>query len=135
MNEKLRAGALDGVDVLVVDDDADSREVIGAILRYAGAFVTMAASASEALVIMSTLIPDVILADIAMPENDGYMLLQAIQLLHTETRVPVIAVTGYGYTHPRERTLDAGFREHLSKPLDPVHAVAVIARIAAHGRR
>lgn len=107
--------------ILVVDDDAASLDYFAFALETCGAVVTVAASAREALQMVSPISPDVILSDIAMPGGDGYWLLNEIRR-HADpsvSRVPMVAATAYGRDHSRARVLAVGFHEHLSKPVDP----------------
>lgn len=120
---------LETVKVLVVDDDAASLDYFSFALETCGAVVTVATSAREALEMVSRVLPDVILSDIAMPGEDGYWLLSEIRR-HADRDVsglPVVAATAYGRSYPRAQALAAGFQEHLSKPVDPDLLCQVIA--------
>ena len=120
---------LETVKVLVVDDDAASLDYFAFALETCGAVVSVATSAREALALVSRVLPDVILSDIAMPGEDGYWLLSEIRR-HADGGVsglPVVAATAYGRAYPREQALAAGFQEHLSKPVDPDVLCQVIA--------
>ena len=128
---------LDDVRVLVVDDEVDSRELFASILESAGAEVLTAASAADAHRLLETERVDVLLSDIGMPGEDGYELLQRSRD-GGAGRVPALAVTAYARAADRRRALDAGFDEHLAKPVEPadlVGVVASLARSAAHLRR
>lgn len=118
--EQLPSDALLGVHILVVDDDEDARHLIRTILEYCGALVTAVASAPAALGTFRSVIPDVLLSDISMPDHDGYWLLQQVRALPAERggRVPAVALTAHGRAHGPDRTLAAGFQAHLSKPVD-----------------
>jgi CheY-like chemotaxis protein len=111
--------------VLVVDDDEDARELLRALLESRGASVLAATCVADALAQLAQLAqlahaPDVIVSDIAMPEEDGYTLVRAVRAreLGTERRIPVIAVTAYASASDRARALDAGFDLHFAKPVD-----------------
>jgi len=120
---------LETVKVLVVDDDAASLDYFSFALETCGAVVSVATSAREALELVSRVLPDVILSDIAMPGEDGYWLLSEIRR-HADRGVsglPVVAATAYGRNYPRSQALAAGFHEHLSKPVDPDVLCQVIA--------
>jgi CheY-like chemotaxis protein len=117
----LPVDSLAGVHVLVVEDDDDSRDLVRTILTYCGALVTAVPSAQEALRTLARVIPDVLLSDIAMPDQDGYWLIRALRALPAERggAIPAIAITAHGTTHGPDRTLAAGFQAHLRKPVDP----------------
>lgn len=108
---------LSGVHVLVVDDDVDALELIDMILRGAGASVTTAASAREALDARGPF--NVILTDIAMPEMDGYAFLRRLRSRATTADIPAIALTAYAREEDAERAIGSGFQEHLTKPVEP----------------
>jgi CheY-like chemotaxis protein len=112
---------LTGLKVVVVDDDEDSVEYFALALRTHGAVVMTAVNAIDALRLVQEQHPDVVLSDIAMVGGDGYWLLREIRRLGDDEvrRVPVVATTAYGREHSRERTLVAGFIDHLAKPVDP----------------
>jgi CheY-like chemotaxis protein len=121
-----------GVTVVVVDDDELSLDYFATALRTCGASVLTAADATEALRLVREHRPDVVLSDLAMRGRDGYWLIAAVREAPDESvaRVPIVATTAYGPEHPRERTLAAGFVEHLRKPVDPVVLCRTIGRIA-----
>src|SRR5262249_50680433 len=123
--------SLKGIRVLVVDDAPDSREVMAEILRRCGADATVAASASEALASIARDRPDVVLADIEMPEEDGYGLLRKLRALPSDEcrSIPVAALTAYAGECDRARALAAGFARHVSKPVEPKD-LANVARLA-----
>ena len=113
---------LDGVSVLIVEDDLDSCQLMAFILeRLCGARVWTAASAPEALALLAEITPDVLLSDISMPGMDGYDLLATVRTAKPERNrsIPAVAVTAFRHEHDRRRALRAGFREHLTKPIDP----------------
>ncbi len=110
--------SLTGLNLLVVDDEADSRALTATILRGAGAVVTECSSAKEAFSAFSANAPDVLVTDVAMPGEDGFSLLRRVRGLTPERggRTPCIAVTAYARNEDVARTLQAGFCRHLSKP-------------------
>ena len=120
------------VTVLVVDDDESSLDYFALALRTTGAAVMTASTAEDALRLVQEQRPDVVLSDIAMPGHDGYWLVRQIRGLPDPAvcTVPVVATTAYGRVHSRERTLAAGFVDHLPKPVEPDILCATIARAA-----
>jgi signal transduction histidine kinase/DNA-binding response OmpR family regulator len=122
--------SLTDVRVLVVDDEADARDVMAAMLRRVGANVLTAGSAAEALDAMDTFRPDVLLSDIAMPGQDGYALIRQVRA-HRRDNVPAIAVTAYARDDDRTRALAAGFGAHVTKPIDPPKLVTCIAQLVS----
>ncbi|WP_394839446.1 ATP-binding protein [Pendulispora rubella] len=120
--------SLDGIRVLVVDDEADARELLQVLFRVRGATVQSAASAEEARGAVASFGPDIILCDIGMPREDGYQFLRSIRELPEEQggRIPAIALTAYAYERDMQRALDAGFDCHLAKPANHVDLVRVI---------
>ncbi len=124
----LGAGRLGGVRVLVVDDDAAARELFATVLDVAGATVTTAASAQDAIALLRHSSQDVLLSDIEMPEVDGYSLVhEALAIARGRgERLVGIAVTAYSRPEDEARSLGAGFRFHLQKPVDPRALVAAV---------
>ena len=108
---------LQGVSVLLVDDDADSREMLSVALSLCGASVRVADSMRSAVTACDEARPDVILSDLSMPQHDGFDFLRAVRTRRTFENIPVIAVTGHAPL--RERALQAGFADFLTKPVDP----------------
>ena len=121
-----------GLKVLVVDDDGETVALFSMVLSVCGATVTTAANARDALRLLSAAAPDVVVSDIAMPGEDGYWLVREIQRLpdRAVSRVPVVAATAYGREHSRDRTLAAGFVDHVQKPVDPELLCRTVARAA-----
>ena len=128
-----RSGAirLDGVHVLLVEDDDDSRKLLGTMLKRYGARVTSTKSAAEALNVFSHEAPDVMISDIGMPDEDGYELIRKIRALPGEEggRTPAIALTGYASRKDRERALTAGYQQHMAKPIEQADMIAAIASL------
>jgi CheY-like chemotaxis protein len=120
--------ALSGLRIVAVDDDPDSLDVLVSILRLHQATAFGASSAAEALELMHRERPDVIISDIAMPEHDGYWLMQQVQRIAAEggRAVPCIALTAFANETVRRRALATGFAAHLSKPLNPDELVKAI---------
>ncbi|MBD1910213.1 response regulator [Leptolyngbya sp. FACHB-16] len=120
---------LDNIHVLVVDDDADNREMITFALEMYGARVTTSSSASDALDTLSQCKPDVLLSDIGMSEMDGYTLMQHIRKVTQTSQIPAIALTAYISEADRQQALAAGFQEHMPKPLEPALLVETILKL------
>ena len=128
----LHSARLEGVRALVVDDEADAREVTGTVLQQAGARVALAANADEALGRLQEEEHDVVIADIAMPGTDGYALIAALRALPgPASRIPAIALTAYGRDSDRARALEAGFDRHLAKPATPAQLTDVLVKLLA----
>jgi signal transduction histidine kinase len=125
-------GVLNGVRVLIVDDQADARELLSLVLTYAGAEVLTAGSAAEALKMLPQNKPDVLVSDIGMPFEDGYTLITQIRSLSAEEggNIPALALTAYATEEDRQRSLAASFKEHLPKPIEPAAFVAAVASLA-----
>nr|WP_242067297.1 PAS domain S-box protein [Leptolyngbya sp. FACHB-711] len=126
-------GGLQGIRILVVDDELDSREFVAFVLEQAGAIVTTAASGHEALQTLTLTKPDILLSDVGMPEMDGYTLLQQIRAWEakqgeTETPIRAIALTAYAGEVNQQQALAAGFQSHLSKPVSPEILIDAVNR-------
>jgi CheY-like chemotaxis protein len=104
---------------LVVDDVSDVREMFSLILTHAGYEVSEASCAQDAITLAQEHSFDVIISDIGMPEMNGYELAEALRALPGYESVPMVAVTGYSMFDDRNRSLNAGFNEHVTKPIDP----------------
>jgi CheY-like chemotaxis protein len=128
---------LDGLRVLLVDDDPEGAAVGDAILRTAGAVVECRSSAAAALALLRDWRPDVLVSDIEMPERDGYTLIRELRALPPDAggETPAIALTAYGRPQDRARSIEAGYEMHVPKPVDPGELTALIAALAARGRR
>ena len=128
---------LAGVRVLLVDDDAATREVAQAILEPLGADVWLASSAAEALVLLARDRPDVLVADIEMPGEDGYSLIHSVRSLpaHEGSGTPAAALTAFARPEDRWRALDAGFQLHLAKPIEPLGLAIAVAHLAGRAGR
>ncbi len=124
--------ALNGIRVLLVDDQDDTREFVERILAERGARVTVAASVAEALAQIEIGAPDVLVADIGMPDIDGYELIRTLRRRDAALggAVPAVALTAFAREEDRVRAIAAGYDEHVPKPLEPAVLFAVIARLA-----
>ncbi|MDP9122150.1 MAG: ATP-binding protein, partial [Acidobacteriota bacterium] len=127
---------LAGLRVLVVEDDANSREMLATLLEGYGAEVTATASAAEAMAALGRAVPDVLVSDIGMPEQSGYDLIRRVRALPAESggAVPALAFTAYTSEADRQEAVDAGFQLHLSKPAEPAKLRSAIARLARSPR-
>jgi len=124
-------GILAGLKVLVVDDEPDNREFLVVALQQLGATATAAASAAEAIDILQQSPPDILVSDIGMPVEDGYSLIRKVRSSQSGTakRLPAVALTAYASEQDRDRAIDAGYDEHLAKPIDPAVFAAILARL------
>ncbi|MEG4585247.1 ATP-binding protein [Microcoleus sp. MOSTC5] len=124
---------LEGLQILVVDDEADALELLSTILQKYGADVIAVASVKEALTVIETATcsPDVLVSDIGMPDEDGYSLIRKLRQLEAQRggRLPAIALTAYARNDDRRQALLAGFQMHLTKPVDAADLVAVVASL------
>ncbi|HEY9900854.1 MAG TPA: response regulator [Candidatus Sericytochromatia bacterium] len=131
---------LNGLRVLVVDDNVDTLELVTIILGEYGTEVITAASATEAIEAITQgarsasaqLKPNILISDIAMPGVDGYSLIRKVRTLSSEQggQIPAIALTAYASEEERTRILDTGFQMHIPKPVEPSELVAVVAKLA-----
>jgi len=128
--------SLAGIQVLVVDDEPDARELLTTVLEEEGAEVQAVASAQEALQVITQAPtpqrPDVLISDIGMPEEDGYSLIRRLRLIELEQggRIPAVALTAYARSEDRQQALLAGFQLHIPKPVQPAELVAAVASLA-----
>src|SRR5262245_21308705 len=138
---KIESGAsrltnLGGRRILVVDDEVDARDLLSTILSQAGADVTSVASADEALATLRRWRPDVLVSDIGMPGDNGYILIRKVRALRPEegSQVRALALTAYARAEDRTQALEAGFHSHIAKPVDPLELTALIAGLAPERR-
>ena len=122
---------LNGIEILIVDDDTDTREFVAFVLEQAGARIITADSATNALALFTQSQPDILLSDIGMPEMDGYMLIQQIRTLPAEQggEIPAIALTAYAGEMNQQQALAAGFQQHISKPVEPDRLISTIVNL------
>lgn len=122
---------LSGIQVLVIDDETDSREFVAFVLEQAGAEVTAATTAGEGFAMLTQSQPDVLLSDIGMPDMDGYTLMRQVRMLPPERggNVLAIALTAYAGDFNQQQALQAGFQQHLAKPIEPAALIRVIANL------
>jgi len=121
---------LDGVRVLMVEDEVDARDALSAIISQAGATVAAVGTAREALSKLTTWRPDVLVCDIGLPAEDGYALIGKVRALDADRggAVPAVALTAYAQANDRARVLAAGFQAHVAKPCEPDQLLRVLAR-------
>jgi PAS domain S-box-containing protein len=124
--------SLQGLKVLVVDDEADTRELIREVLKECGSEVILSRSAAEALEALEQHRPDILISDLGMPDEDGYSLITKIRALPAERggHIPAAALTAYARAEDRMRVLRSGFQFHLPKPVDSAELVTVVASLA-----
>jgi hypothetical protein len=126
---------LQGIKVLIVEDDEDSRELLCELLKLAGAQVFGAQSTMAALDALDGFAPDVLVSDIGLPQEDGYVLIRKVRDLEKKRgagSLPAIALTGYSQREYVERIRAAGFQAHLTKPVDPDRLVDTIQTATGH---
>jgi PAS domain S-box-containing protein len=122
---------LQGLKVLAVDDEADSRALLKMLFETCGAEVQLAASTPEALEMLEKFNPDILVSDIGMPEHDGYSLIRQIREKEQSTgrRLPAVALTAFARTEDRFQALQAGYNMHVPKPVEPAELALVISRL------
>jgi len=122
---------LRGTRVLVVDDDADNREMLAIILGHTGALVATADCAAEALSVLEREHSQVLISDIGLRDEDGFSLLRKVRALPASQggNIPAIALTGHGTREDRAQSLDEGFQVHLTKPIALDELVAALVRV------
>lgn len=127
------SGTLTGLDILVVEDDDDTRFFITTVLEMDGAKVIAVISAADARNVLSELQPDVLISDIGLPGEDGYTFISKLRALKSNNsgRVPAIALTAFADSEARIRALEAGFDTHISKPVAPEELVEIVANLVA----
>ncbi len=130
--DMMRSKILTGLHVLVMDDEADTRDLLVTALEQCGAQVTAVPNVPDALASLDRGLPDVLLSDIGVPGEDGYSLIRKLRARSAELggNLPAAAVTAYARSEDRIRALAAGFQAHLAKPIDPAELVATIAALA-----
>jgi signal transduction histidine kinase/ActR/RegA family two-component response regulator len=128
---------LDGLRILVVDDEPDARDMLNVMLSQSGAEVKVSATVGEALTTVEQWHPDVLVSDVGMPGEDGYMLINKIRALGAERggMIPAVALTGYARKEDRLRLLDSGFQAHLAKPVELNELVEVVASLVGRARQ
>src|SRR5207249_7929072 len=131
---QIAGNVLDGLRILVVDDEPDSRELVAMILKRSGSEVRCSDSAAAAIRAFKEWKPDLLISDIAMPNEDGFILLEKLRKLKSKRakQIPAVALSAYASDEDRSLALSKGFQLHLPKPIEPENLVTSIA--AALGR-
>jgi CheY-like chemotaxis protein len=124
--------SLTGIQVLVVDDEIDARDLVKRLLETAGATVSTAGSASEAMEHILAGRPDVLVCDIGMQEEDGYSLIRRLRTIEKKEEgvLPAVALSAYARSEDRTKAIRSGFQIHLAKPVEPTELLAVISSLA-----
>ncbi|HEY9881256.1 MAG TPA: GAF domain-containing protein [Leptolyngbyaceae cyanobacterium] len=127
---------LEGMRILAVDDDPDSRELLAALLTQYGAEALAVSCAAEVLASLESFKPDLLISDIGMPDVDGYSLIQQIRMLSADQggQVPAIALTAYARIEDQQRALESGFQHHVAKPLEPTRLIQAVAAVVRGGQ-
>ncbi len=131
-SSKDRVCSLEGLHILSVDDDADTRELLKFVLEDYGAEVKTVGSAKEAIAALKENLYDVLISDIGMPGEDGYSLIQQVRTLDAAAggKIPAIALTAYASDGEQKKAIDAGFNKHIAKPVKPVQLALIVAELA-----
>ncbi|MFL6229066.1 MAG: response regulator [Pyrinomonadaceae bacterium] len=126
------ATVLDGLCVLIVDDETDTRNMIAEVLAQYGAIVKSCGSAAEAMPLIVAGGADLLISDIGMPGEDGYAFIKRVRQMDRQSGggIPAVALTAYAGVQDKEQAIAAGFHQHLAKPLDPAELIAVVANIS-----
>lgn len=122
---------LAGLRILVVDDERDTLGWMTILLEQSGAIVHSASSAEKAFAAIEQFKPNILLSDIGMPEEDGYMLLKRVRASENGSQIPAIALTAYARIEDRERAIAAGFQDHLAKPIELEQLIKAVIKARA----
>ncbi|MGG6264513.1 response regulator [Leptolyngbya sp. AN03gr2] len=120
--------SLQRVNIFIVDDDPDTRDLLRFMLEGEGAIVTVATNAKEALSLLEKELPAVLVSDVAMPEMDGFQLIEQVRELPQGEELPAIALTAYAREEDRMQAITSGFNDYLTKPVDPLELMRLIQR-------
>jgi PAS domain S-box-containing protein len=127
------AGRCDGLQVLLVDDDADGRRLVELFLEKCGARITAVDSAAEGLAALKKAKPDILISDLAMPGMDGYEFIRRVRAMPGMARMPAVALTAHARAEVRIKAFQAGYDTYVAKPVDLVELIAVVTRLARPG--
>jgi CheY-like chemotaxis protein len=125
---------LEGVTVLIVDDEPDARHLVQRLLQSRGATVSAAESAAAGIAFLLQHPCDVIVSDIGMPDEDGYSFLRRVRALAGRSDTPAIALTAFARSEDRVRAMLAGFQMHVAKPVEPIEFITMVAALAGRVR-
>jgi PAS domain S-box-containing protein len=130
-NTALTASSLYGCRIMVVDDEADTRDLIATGLKLFGASILAVGSVGEAFEALEKFQPSVLVSDLAMPGEDGFTLIRRLRALPPAAggQIPVLALTAYARPEDRQRVIDAGFQLHVAKPIDPAQLASLIVKV------
>ena len=133
----LQKDFLSGIHVLIAEDNDDTRELLEVVLTHAAAQVTAAQDGSAALEAIRRLLPDILVADLAMPRKDGFWLIEQVRALPADAggRMPAVAVSALVAPPDIERAKALGYTEHVAKPADPGHLATLIAELVGRSKR
>ncbi len=120
--------SLQRINIFVVDDDPDTRDLLRFMLEEEGAIVTVATNAKEALSLLERELPAILVSDVAMPEMDGFQLIKQVRGLPQGAELPAIALTAYAREEDRLQAINSGFNDYLTKPVDPLELMRLIQR-------
>jgi PAS domain S-box-containing protein len=128
------SASIEGLRIMVVDDEADSRRLLVKILRESGAIVSSAGTAADAIAQMLKSQPDILISDLGMPEMDGFELIQQLRGAgYGPTDIPAVALSAFAHTDDQRKAILAGFQMHIAKPVDPHELIATLAHLAGRG--
>jgi CheY-like chemotaxis protein len=133
----LQKGFLSGIHVLIAEDNDDTRELLEVVLSHAAARVTLTPDGGAALEAIRRLLPDILVADLAMPRRDGFWLIEQVRALPPEAggRMPAVAVSALVAPPDIERAKALGYTEHVAKPADPGQLATLIAELVRRNKR
>ncbi len=133
---QINGGQIEGLKVLVVDDEPDARALVKRVLEECRALVIVAASAAEAFERLVAERPDVLVSDVGMPEEDGFSLIRRVRALGPEQGgdTPAVALTAYARAEDRMNAVAAGFQHHVAKPVEPGELITMVASLAQKGK-
>jgi len=120
--------SLQRVNIFIVDDDPDTWDLLRFMLEEEGAIVTVATNAKEALCLLEKELPTILVSDVAMPEMDGFQLIEQVRELPQGEELPAIALTAYAREEDRVQAISSGFNDYLTKPIDPLELMRLIQR-------